>query len=243
MHMLANPKAVSLEPSQLARLARTIMRASQRGILIRSVPHGSPVTSRVRVASKHDGAPILQFIKSDAENAGSCTLVVRGEMANAIVGIQGTLSPIQGNDIDRFFRRHTEAEATDASLGIFQIEVSGCYIETGDERIRWIELSDFLFDVSSAGDLAAAEAGIVEHVNGGHPDSIHAIMSYRGLGAEDWVLTGVDPEGVDVSRESTVARVSFDHPVHSRDEFKKTMIALRTLGGGVAIPPQVNAAE
>jgi heme iron utilization protein len=237
MHMLVNPDAVKLEPQQLARLARMTLRSTTEAFLIQSVADAAPTTRRVRTACCHDGAPLLQFDK--AGSAEPVTLLAINETAGLSVGIQGSLLAADGHGVERFFRRHTEAEATDASVGVFRLSVSGVYVETDDGDHRPVE--NYLMELAT-GDLQEAEAGIVEHVNGGHPDTIHAILSHRGLGADDWVMTGADPEGIDVARGWHTTRIAFDTPVHSRDAFKMMMIALRAAGGGAA-PPKAAAAE
>ena len=145
-------------------------------------------------------------------------------------------------DQARFFRRQTGAETGDASLELCALEVVRVSVEGDDGAVRELDAAGYLFDDSDAGDLAQAEAGIIEHVNGGHPDTIHAVVSHRGLGADDWVLIGVDPEGIDLARGSQLARVALNKVVKSREEFKYTMIELRAQGGGV-MPPAAEAAQ
>ncbi len=237
MHMLVNPAAVKLEPQQVARLARITLRGTTEAFLIQNVPGAAPATRRVRTACCHDGSPLLQFDKGGSSEP--VTLLATNEVAGLSVGVQGSLIMADEQEVDRFFRRHTEAEATDASVSVFRLSVNSAYLETDDGNCRSVE--NYLMDLPT-GDLQEAEAGIVEHVNGGHPDTIHAILSHRGLGADDWVMTGADPEGIDVARGGHTMRIAFDTPVHSRETFKKTMIGLRAAGGG-AEPPKAAAAE
>ena len=238
MHMLADPTSVKLEAGQLKRIARLTVRAASKGTLVYAATP-APMAATVHTASCQDGAPLVQFGKKDPPDM--VTLVVRNEIAGLNAGLQGRLAPADRHGIDRFFRRHTEAEAGDASLAVYRLSPEAVYVETGDREIRWLDGS-YLLPIET-GDLADAEAGIVEHVNGGHPDTIHAIMSHRGFGADDWVMTGADPEGIDVAREGHTFRIAFDTPVYSREAFKKTMIALRAAGGGQAPPQQAAAAE
>lgn len=237
MHMLADPTAIKLEPHQLARIARMTARGASAGTLVYD-DKPAPMATTVGTACCHDGAPLVQCSRANAPE--TATLVVCNEIAGLNVGIQGRLVPADGHGIDRFFRRHTEPEAGDASLAVYRLTPEAVYVETGDREVRWLD-DTYLLPIE-AGDLAEAEAGIVEHVNGGHPDTIHAIMAHRGFGADDWVMTGADPEGIDVARGHHVFRIAFDKPVHSREAFKRTMVALRVAGGGQAVPPQQAAA-
>ncbi len=241
MHMLANPTAVKLEAGQLARLARMTVRGAAGALLIQADPKKALLATRVRAASCHDGAPLLQTAMDG--DGRQVTVLATNTVAAVSVGVQGVLTRANKYEVERFFRRHTEAEATDASVAVYRLDPSAVYVESDNGTVRWIDNGAYLLARSNDGDLEEAEAGIVEHVNGGHPDTIHAILSHRGVGADDWVMTGADPEGIDVAREAYTQRIAFDKPVHSRDEFKKTMIALRVAGGGVAVPPRAAAAE
>ena len=66
--------------------------------------------------------------------------------------------------------------------------------------------------------LAAAEPEIVAHMNADHADAVQ-LYARRLLGraGEGWRMTGIDPEGLDLRRQSETdgetARLDFAEPV------------------------------
>jgi hypothetical protein len=240
MHMLANPTEVKLDPEQVARLSRLTVRGATMGRLLRSEGNKAPLATRVRTACCHDGAPLVQFSKKETQKP--MTLLLENVAAGLSVGVQGMVALADPQDIERFYRRHTDAEATDASLAVFRMDVQAVYAETDEGGVRWVDRDGYILNLEQ-GDLAEAEAGSVEHVNGGHPDTIHAVLSHRGLGADDWVMTGADPEGIDVARGSHSMRIAFDTPVYSRETFKKMLIRLRAISTGTGKPTHAATAE
>lgn len=243
MHMLSDPKAVKLETNQLANIARYTVRAATTALIAAPGGDNAPFVTSVRVACRHDGAPIFQIHGDQTPEAGEVTVLYRNRRGGLVVGVQGALdSDPEDADQERYFRRQTGAETTDASLGLFALKVARAYVETDAGPVRWLEASDYLFGVTDATELAQSEAGIIEHVNGGHPDTIHAAVSHHGLGADDWVLIGCDPEGIDVARGRRIARVPLHKIVRSRKDFKYAMIEMRVTGGGPGIPDGAEAA-
>lgn len=237
MHMLSDPNAVKLETNQLAKLARYTARAATKALIAAPRDGGTPFVTSVRVACRHDGAPLLQLHGDQAPTDGQATVLFRNKRGALLVGVQGSLNADpEEADRARYFRRQTGAEAADSSLGLYALDVARAYVEAEDGSVRWLEASEYLFDASDATELAKSEASIIEHVNGGHPGSIHAVVSYHGLGADDWVLIGCDPEGIDVARGRRIARVTLNKIVRSREDFKYAMIEMRQIGGGTGMP-------
>ena len=60
--------------------------------------------------------------------------------------------------------------------------------------------------------LRAAETRIVGHCNADRPEALTRVM--RGIGLDGaWCMFGIDPDGIDLVQDGTVARVAFDGPV------------------------------
>ena len=47
-----------------------------------------------------------------------------------------------------------------------------------------------------------------------------------GLTGEGWTMTGIDPEGIDLSRESDVARLDFDRLVSDVNTARNVLVEL-----------------
>jgi hypothetical protein len=244
MHMLSDPNAVKLPQNQLANLARITVRSATEGIIAITNDGKAPTVTRVRLACRHDGTPIFQLSSELIANGGKATLVIDNESAGTLVSIQGTLGGASNEtDEARYFRRQTGDGTDDPSLGLAALTVGGAQVEADDGAVRDLETSEFLLDVSEAAELSKVEPGIIEHVNGGHPDTIHAAVSQLGIGTDDWIMIGCDPEGIDVARGDRIARVPLGKVAHNQEEFKYAMIDLRVRGGGPGMPQKSEAAE
>jgi putative heme iron utilization protein len=100
------------------------------------------------------------------------------------------------------------------------------HLVAGFGRIFWIEGGALRFAGDGAA-LAAAEAGIVDHMNSDHADAV-ALFAERlvrrpGTG---WRMTGIDPEGVDLRRGGETARLDFAAPVLDPQAARQALIAL-----------------
>jgi putative heme iron utilization protein len=93
------------------------------------------------------------------------------------------------------------------------MEVERGHLIGGFGRIDWIDGADLLF-APNAGALAAAEPGILRHMNEDHGDAI-AQYARRLLGrcGEGWRMTGIDPEGIDLRSDGETARLDFSVPI------------------------------
>ena len=110
-------------------------------------------------------------------------------------------------------------------VGVVQF-IKGTW-DTGERRLLTTHFSDlcqfhsmgegFTWETQDkARDIAAAEAGILEHVNADHPDAVAAIAGTLAgaVPAETpWRLVGVDVDGCDLAAGEQVARLDFTAPV------------------------------
>ena len=97
----------------------------------------------------------------------------------------------------------------------------------GFGAIHWIEKSAYTFDHAPAGELMAAEADIVDHMNEDHPDAVQLYAAkLLGLAGQGWVMTGIDAEGCDLRNGGTVARLAFDAPIGKPAEARAALVKL-----------------
>ncbi|MFO0294159.1 MAG: DUF2470 domain-containing protein [Rhodospirillales bacterium] len=82
-------------------------------------------------------------------------------------------------------------------------------------------------DCADAGELAAAESGVVAHMNEDHADAVQ-LYATRLLGrqGEGWRMTGVDPEGADLRRGGEVARLGFDRRATTAEAARVELVRL-----------------
>jgi putative heme iron utilization protein len=135
----------------------------------------------------------------------------------------------------RFLARHpgARAYAQFKDFRVFRMAVERAHLVAGFGRIHWLEADGILFDAGDCAALAEAEAAIVGHMNEDHAEAL-CLIAERLLGlaqpktAEDgaWVMTGIDPEGVDLRRGAQLARAEFDEPVRDAAGARAALIAL-----------------
>ena len=151
-----------------------------------------------------------------------------------LTGLRATLlGPIERYDdsatLDRYIRRHPDAE-TYLALGdfhLYRMTIQRAHIVAGFGVIEWLSADQIVFDIGPHGELAASEADIVQHMNEDHADSVTLCATgLLGLAGDGWTMTGIDPEGIDLSRGGAIARLDFDRPVSDANGARKALVEL-----------------
>jgi putative heme iron utilization protein len=75
--------------------------------------------------------------------------------------------------------------------------------------------------------LVAAEPEILQHMNQDHAEAI-ALYARKLVGrqGDGWLMTGIDPEGIDLRRSGETARLAFDTPIDGPDQARMALAAL-----------------
>ena len=138
-------------------------------------------------------------------------------LTGARVSVQGRAVATEDEALRaRYIARHPSAAGTVdfADFSFYRIEVERAHLVAGFGRIHWVEANDVILDASAAAELAAAEPGIIDHMNDDHGDAIdlfaNVLLERPG---EGWTMTGIDPEGVDLRHGGEIARLDFDPPI------------------------------
>lgn len=209
-----------------ATTARRLMRALDRAALATS-QDGWPYGSLVLAAAGYDASPLL-LLSDLAEHSKNIkrdprvSLLFDGTagrddpLTGARVTVLGEARPVEDQLLRaRFTARHPSAAvyAGFADFHLYRVTVTRAHLVAGFGRIDWIAADTLLFPDAALA-LAAAESEILRHMNEDHAEAIDLYAS-RLLGMEGggWRQTGVDPEGIDLRRGGTVARLDFATPV------------------------------
>lgn len=215
--------------------ARRLVRAGDRAALATRLradcenagdAAGAPYASLVLTACAHDATPLL-LISDLSEHARNIAADARVSLL--FDGTAGRADPLTGarvtilgraeriaDDRDerlmaRFVARHPGAalyaEFTDFAL--YRVVVSHVHIVAGFGAIDWLSGADVLYDAGGAEALAAAEAEILTDMNERRRELVARIAGARDDAEDGWVLTGIDPEGVDLRRGAAVIRREF----------------------------------
>lgn len=135
---------------------------------------------------------------------------------------------------NRFTARHSSAAsyAGFADFRLYRVEMERGHLVAGFGRIAWVEAAELRF-TGDCSALAAAEGEIVAHMNADHAAALEAIAAHllRRPG-DGWRMTGIDPEGFDLGRDSEAARVEFATPVLTPMAAREALVALTSEARG-----------
>ena len=84
-----------------------------------------------------------------------------------------------------------------------------------------------LTDLAGADELIAAEEGAVEHMNSDHAEATR-LYATKLLGADDgpWRISGLDPDGADLTAGDRTARLAFPQRVTSAGALRQVLVEL-----------------
>ena len=224
--------------------AKRLLRSIRAGALATLTPDGYPFATLVNVATAMDGAPILLLSGLSAhtknlagEKRASILLSEGGKgdpLAHARLTVVGQAIRCEDQTQraalkSRFLARHPKS-ALYADFGDFsfwRLEVARVHLNGGFAKAADFDGMAVLTDLSGAGEIAAIEAGALEHMNSEHNEAVR-LYATKLLGEKDgrWRATGIDPEGMDMALGDLTARLEFPEPVKNGDSLRKTLAAL-----------------
>ncbi len=212
--------------------ARAVMRAVDRAALA-TAQAGWPFASLVLVALDHDAAPLL-LISDLSEHAKNIKADPRVSLL--FDGTQGLDDPLTGPRVtvlgeaapvedprlkDRFLARHPSADlyAGFADFHLHRVGVTRAHLVAGFGRIHWVEARELL--VAPDESFGREEAATLAAVNA-DPKMLNAAVRALGLEGDGWRLTGIDPEGLDLRRAGSIARLA--HPFAQAGTVKSALV-------------------
>lgn len=232
------PETDFLQPTdeEALRLAKTLLRTARYGALATLAPEtGAPQATRVGVATDFDGAPILLISGLTAHAKalkvdGRCSLLLgppgKGDpLAHARITIAANAAFIGRDHADhaRLYRRylaHQPKAKLYADLGDFsfvRLEPVSASLNGGFGKAYVLDTAQLLS--SAEAELADGEAHAVEHMNEDHFDAIALYARYYCKAENgNWVLTGIDQDGITIALGDDVRRIFFDTPLAKRDD-------------------------
>jgi putative heme iron utilization protein len=191
-----------------------------------------PYTSLVLATCDHDISPLL-LVSDLADHTRNLrqnprvSLLYDGTgglddpLSGPRVTLQGEAEQIdKGPLLDRYLRRHPSAEvyAGFTDFHLFRVRPVRAHIVAGFGRIDWIEAGELMLAADRCNTLAADETTALAHWNEKHAELFDAfargLLRMRGKG---WRAVGLDPEGIDIRRGGTLARIEFRAPVESAE--------------------------
>jgi putative heme iron utilization protein len=154
---------------------------------------------------------------------------------------EGEAPPLKARWLGRHPYAATYADFADFAL--WRVRPVAALLVGGFARARRLRAAALLPDPAAVAALAAAEAGIVAHVNGEHADAVAAIAEgLLGEARGAWRLLAMDTDGCDLSLGERIARLHFAAPVAGPDGVRDELVRAaregraRLAAGGAMAP-------
>jgi heme iron utilization protein len=244
--MVERKETIRPTDAEAIALARTLARTARHGALATVDPRsGWPSASRVAVATDHDGAPVVLVSSLSAHTSAMlaeprCSLLLgtpgKGDpLAHARVTIMcmaeriAREAPEHDRIKGRFLRRNPKSRlyADFPDFSFFRLEPQAASLNGGFGQAFELTRADMLLDGPVVEELAAMEAGAVEHMNADHADAIqlyaHVIGRATGNG---WTISGLDPAGMDLISGDDALRIDFDPPLANAGELRPRLVEM-----------------
>src|SRR5262245_59159803 len=231
------------DPIGLAKILLRARRAGTLGTLDRNTGH--PFASLVNVATDVDGAPVILTSRLSTHTANleqdgraSILLAAAGKgdpLAHPRLTVLGTFARIDKESAEaarlrrRYLARHPKSElyADFADFSFWRMQAASAHLNGGFARAADLTAQDLLTDLSGADELIAAEEGAVAHMNADHADA--TVLYATKLLKEDegpWRISGLDPDGADLSAGDRTARLAFPQRVTTAAGLRQVLVEL-----------------
>jgi putative heme iron utilization protein len=227
-------------------LAKTLLRATRAGTLgTLDRNTGHPFASLVNVATDVDGSPVILTSRlsthtANLEHDGRASILLaetgKGDpLAHPRLSVLGAFAQIEKESADearvrrRFLARHPKSElyAGFGDFSFWRMTVASAHLNGGFARAADLKAQDILTDLSAADELIAAEEGAVEHMNSDHAEATR-LYATKLLGEDDgpWRISGLDPDGADLTAGDRTARLAFSQRVTTAAALRQALVDL-----------------
>ena len=228
----------------LANEARQFLRSTHNGLLSTfSTRHtGYPYGSVTPFVLDHDGQPLIlistlaEHTKNIIDNCKVSLLVFAGAddlLANARLTLLGDAEQTDKTDPllrARYLRYFPKAEQYFEmhDFYFYRIQIAQARYIAGFGKMSWIPGAELR---SPRTPLAAQEAGILDHMNADHADSLIAYCRHvHQLSPDRARMIGIDSDGFDVRAEdsagSQLLRFDFEQPIQDAQQARAALVTL-----------------
>jgi putative heme iron utilization protein len=237
--MMARASDNATLPPEVA--ARRVIRAAREATLATVSAAGQPFAALVTPATAPDLAVLLFLSQLSGHTRHlmadpRCSLLFLGPASGPNpqkrprVTITGVAERLEGKAAAlkaRWLARHPYAGryADLPDFALWRVVPQEALYVGGFAMARRVPGSALRPEAGAVTALAAAEADILEHVNGEHADAVAVIarLLLRRAG-RGWRMVGVDVDGCDFARGNQVARLAFPSPVADADGVRRALI-------------------
>jgi putative heme iron utilization protein len=234
------------------RLAKSLLRASRYGALAVLEPDtGAPSASRVATATDLDGTPLILISTLSTHTGGlladpRCSLLLgqpgKGDpLAHPRITIACRAERLDRNSEDggrarrRYLNRHPKAElyVDFGDFAFFRLVPQRASLNGGFGKAYHLSADDLLSRSPANAELAETEQGAVAHMNSDHRDAVDLYARhYSRAKSGDWIITGIDADGIDLAAGDDSRRVFFPEPLQSASDLRKTLVEMARAARG-----------
>ncbi|WP_108883542.1 pyridoxamine 5'-phosphate oxidase family protein [Anderseniella sp. Alg231-50] len=220
-------------PIEAIRVARTLLRTSRVTTLATLDPSGYPYSTVTNLIVEPDGVPAV-FMSGLTVHARNITADARVSMTVADTGsdvmttARLTLSgqavrvpdaqvpALKARYVERFPKARLYLGLPDALW--YRVRGEAVQLNGGPaQNANSVTPEDLLTNLAPASELMDSAPALIASLNEG--DRAARLAATAGAEPGRWRVSGIDPEGIDLSTTSNLARLWFTGPVASREDF------------------------
>ena len=207
---------------------------------------GHPQANRVTMAHEMDGTPIILVSDLSSHTPAlredpRCSLLI-GELgkgdplahARMTVFCKAELLERGSNEYTRartrFLNRHPKAVLyiDFGDFHFFRLKIERISLNGGFGKAYALTPSDVTISGHKAlNEFYEMEQSVIEHMNEDHLSSIaHYAITFGTKKRKDWLLCGVDPDGMDLISGDTILRIPFPQQLKNANKIRGMLVAL-----------------
>lgn len=232
-------------------LGKTLLHTARYGAIAVIDPNtGAPLASRVGVANDIDGTPLI-LVSMLASHTPAlladprCSLLLgeagKGDpLAHPRISLACRARKLERGSAEqaraqrRYLNRNPKAELY-VGLGdfsFFRLEIEGASLNGGFGRAYNLTRADLLVESPALDAIADAEQSALDHMNADHREAIAIYARHFGKarGDDKWMLTGLDPEGMDIVSGDAIKRIFFPRKLTDAAELRKMLVEMAKVG-------------
>ena len=223
----------------LARDARRWLRAHRHGLLSThsKAVEGYPFGSVVPYVLDHEGCPLLlisrlaEHTKNLGADSRASLLIHEPEgniLAQARVTLLGKAEVVADPDsVEARYTRYfpeTAGYRTQLDFDFWRIAPVTLRAIAGFAKVHWLSREAYTLPANS---FAQDEAGIIEHMNTDHANTMRDYCRLHNLpDVQNVQMVGIDCDGFDIIADGKPLRFDFDEPVTDAPSARAALVAL-----------------
>lgn len=230
-------------PIEVIRVARTLLRTTRVTALATLDPGGYPYSTVTNLIVEPDGVPLV-FMSGLAIHARNIeadprvSITVADTRTDVMTSPRLTLSgcaervspdeipPLKAQYMERFPKAKLYLGLPDALF--YRIRTQAVQLNGGPaQNANAVTPEDLLINLEPASALMAEATGLIASLNEG--DLAARLAAVAGANPGHWRVSAIDPEGIDLSTTSDLARLWFTDPVVTREDFSAAVANLLEL--------------